>query len=184
WLLGIERPADRVGRPGRPLLAGLGTEGQWAVASPDRALFHRPGLLGRRAGQRLAEGPALLGRRRATERCEVTGLPGLRGEQRAERPGPKAALGERYTKDGLLLRGLVRHPGQRAERPNTRDERGVAAHVGDAVVDREQARYRRGVAVCHSQRGSLALRRARAQTRQFSDAGPDLCRARLRLGRI
>ena len=35
----------------------------------------------------------------------------------------------------------------------------------------EQASYRRGIAVDHGQRGSLALRGVPAQARQFGDAG-------------
>ena len=79
-------------------------------------------------------------------------------------PGPKWPGGERRAQDGLLLRGLVLHPGQRAERAHAADEGGVAARVGDAVVDREQASCRRGVAADHAQRGGLALRRVPAQT--------------------
>ncbi len=180
----MTHPADRVGHPGPPLLAGVGTEGQRAIADRRRALFHCPGLAGQRAGQGAGEGPALLGGRRAAERYEVTGLPGLGDGQRGERAGLEVALGQRRAEDGLLLRGLVLHPGQRAERARAGDERGVAAHVGDAIVDREQAGCRRGIAVDHGQRGSLALRRVPAQARQAGDAGQDRGRAGPRLGRV
>src|SRR5262249_58538346 len=96
------------------------------------------------ASQRLGQSPALLWGRRAAERGEVTGLPGLRCGQRGERAWPEAALGKSHAEDGLLLRGMVDHPGQRAERPHTGDQRGIVAQVSDAIVDREQARSRRG----------------------------------------
>jgi hypothetical protein len=96
----------------------------------------------------------------------------------------EAALGERHAEDDLLLRGLVLHPGQRAKCTHATDQRGVAAQVGDAVVDREQASCRHGIGVDHVQRGSLALRRMPAQARQFGDAGAMLARTVASLARV
>ena len=45
-LLGLAHPADRGGHAGLPLLAGVGAEGQRAIAARCRALLHRPGLRG------------------------------------------------------------------------------------------------------------------------------------------